>query len=119
MDSNRIYWVPAAFALAAIGLMASYVRPNAEGGAFAWWLPLAWCVAALAVVGLVWMAKVRAARVAISVVLLPFCFLLGTLGGVLFLPAVLALLGAAILAPGRPLSVAERPAMSGPWTPRA
>lgn len=64
------------------------------------------------------MAKVRAARVAIAVILLPFCYLLAMLGGILFLPAVLALLGAAILARGRSLVATERPAMPGPWTPR-
>ncbi len=121
MRSDRIYWVPAAFSLAAIGVMAAYVRPNPtlEAGTLAWWVPLAWFIAALAIAGVVWIAKVRVARVAISVVLLPFCVLLAMLGGIIFLPAVLALLGAAILAPGRPLIVTERPAMPGPWTPRA
>jgi hypothetical protein len=120
MHSHRVYWVPAGFALAAIGVMAAYVRPNPslESGSVAWWVPLAWFIAALTVAGVVWMAKVRAARVAIAVILLPFCYLLAMLGGILFLPAVLALLGAAILARGRSLVATERPAMPGPWTPR-
>lgn len=121
MHSNRVYWIPTAFALAAIGVMAAYVRPNPSlesGGTVAWWVPLAWFIAVLAVAGVVWIARVRTARVAIAVILLPFCFLLAMLGGILFLPAVLALLGAAILARGRSLVVAERPTMPGPWTSR-
>ncbi len=120
MHSNRIYWVPAGFALAALGVLAYFVRPDPspESGALAWWVPVAWLIGVVAVAALVRVANVRAARIAIAVVLLPFCYLLAWFGGLIFLPAVLALLGAAVLAPGRPLVVTERPAMPGPWTPR-
>lgn len=55
MHSHRVYWVPAGFALAAIGVMAAYVRPNPslESGSVAWWVPLAWFIAALTVAGVV------------------------------------------------------------------
>lgn len=101
-------------------MLVAYVRPDPslETGTIAWWVPVAWLIAVVAIATLVRVAKVRAARIAIAVVLLPFCYLLAMVGALMFLPAVLSLLGAAVLAPGRPLSVAERPAMPGPWAPR-
>lgn len=118
MRSNRISALPAVLVLAAVGLMAYWTQPDPHTGAsLAWGVAVGWSLAAAAVAALIRIAAVRAARIAVAVLCLPACLLLATLGGLLLVPATLALIAAAILAPGRRLAVAARPAAPGPWTP--
>lgn len=117
MRTVSAYWVPLALAGAGIALLAGLTRPDATGSAVAWWLPVGWAVAALVISALLGLVGTRPVRVFIGICCLPFCALLMTFGGLLFLPAVLALIGAAVIAPGRPWSLASRPQMPGPWDP--